>query len=109
MKREIENVRYHHEEGRSEVSMETRIVGSTETLLWIDSVTVGGSPVVTVTDEHGNDGIEALMSNEEIDYWVALGEIAGVLSDLEKAERMNRDARRGLTEHFLHALTGAAR
>lgn len=109
MRREIESVRYNHEEGRSEMSMEVRIVGASETRLLIETTTIGGATVVAMEDEYGQEGVAALMVNEDVSYAVAIGEVAGVLSDLEKAERMNRAARQGLSDHVLHALTGAAR
>lgn len=109
MRREIENVRYTHEKHRSEVVMDVIIIGATETRLQIRSESIGDTPVVTITDEFHNEGVAALMNNEDVGYEVALGEIAGVLSDLEKAERMNRAARQGLSSYVLTEMVGDAR
>lgn len=105
MRREIENVRYNHEPGRSEMTMDVTIIGASETRLRIETVDAGGTTAVTIEDDFHREGIAALMENEDVGYEVALGEIAGVLTDLEKAERMNRAARQGLSDHVLTAIT----
>lgn len=106
MRREIEDVRYEHFTGHSEVAMDVKIIGASETVLRIESVDVAGTAAVVITDEFYRDGITALMENEDVGYEIAMGEVAGVLSDLEKAEAMNRAARQGLSTHVLRRMAG---
>lgn len=107
MRREIKDVRYEHFTGRSEVTMDVKIIGASETVLRIESVDVAGTTTVVITDEFYRDGITALMENEDVGYEIAMGEVAGVLSDLEKAEAMNRAARQGLSTYALTAIAGS--
>lgn len=106
MRREIKDVRYSHEGGRSGMTLDVVVSGVTETRLEAEWLLVGGSAAVTIVDEWGRDGVTALMGNEDICEEEALGVIASVLSDLEKADRLNRAARQGMTDHVLRRMAG---
>lgn len=104
MRRIIQSIDYLHEDHLSEITMEVVMEGASATHLRIESTTVGGDTTVTITDAGGIDGIPALAANEGITVTEALGAVSGVLADLEKADRLNRQARSGLTEHVLHRM-----
>lgn len=104
MRRTIQNIEYLHEEHLSQITMEVVMEGASATHLRIESTTVIGGTTVTITDDGGKDGIRALAANEGITTMQALGALAGVLADFEKADRLNRQARSGLTEHVLHRM-----
>lgn len=108
MRRKIQSVTFNHEDTRSEMTLEVIIEGIAETYLYVEYTKVGDDKFVTITDAFGNDGIESLMDNEETDRMFALAELAGVLSDLENAQRMNDRARQGLSTYILKQIAKGA-
>lgn len=109
MRRKIQNVAFNHEDTRSEMTLEVTLEGTTETYLYVEYTKVGDDEFSTVTDAFGNDGLEALMGNEKMSRVEALAELAGVMSDLENADRMNRRARQGLSTYVLTEMAKGAR
>lgn len=106
MRREIKDVRYSHEGGRSRMTLDVVVSGVTETRLDAEWLRVGGTTAVAIVDEWGHDGVTALMGNEDISEEEALGVIASVLSDIEKADRLDRAARQGMTDYVLRRMAG---
>ena len=104
MRRIIQSIDYLHEDHMSQITMEVVMQGASATHLRIESVTAGGATTVTITDDGGKDGIRALAANEGITRTQALGAVSGVMADIEKADRLDRQARSGLTEHVLQRM-----
>lgn len=104
MRRIIQSIEYLHEDHLSGVTMEVVMEGASATHLRIESITVGGRTTVAIMDDGGKDGIPVLAANEGITETEALGAVSGVMADIEKADRLNRQARSGLTEYVLQRM-----
>lgn len=105
MRRIIKDITYHHEGDRSQVNIDVEVQGASSTHMLVQSVTYLDTTTVEFWTETGSNGIEALADNEGISTVEALGAIAGLLADLESADRLNRRARSGLSAHVLRQMT----
>lgn len=101
MRRVLKNIEYRHEGDRSQVTIHVEMQGASSTDLIVESTTIGDTTTVQFWTDSSGDGIAALADNEGISQTEALGAVAGLLSDLTKAETLNRRARSGLAEHVL--------
>lgn len=108
MRRKIQSMAFNHEDTRSEMTLEVILEGVTETYLYVEYTKVGDDEFVTITDAHGNDGVDALMDNERMEPIFALAELAGVMSDIERADRLNARARQGLSSYVLKRIAKGA-
>lgn len=101
MRRIIKDITYKHEEHLSRITLEVEMQGVSSTHLIVESIDAGGAPQVTFWTDSDDDGVAALAANEGISQTEALAQIAGVLADIESADRLNRRARTGLAAHVL--------
>lgn len=101
MRRVIKNIEYKHEEHMSRITLHVEMQGASSTMLIVESIDTGGAPQVTFWTDSAGDGIAALAANEGISRTEVLAQIAGVLADIESADRLNRRARTGLAAHVL--------
>ena len=101
MRRVIKNIEYKHEEHMSRITLEVEMQGISSTHLTVESIDTGGAPQVAFWTDSAGDGIAALATNEGISQTEALAQVAGVLADIESADRLNRRARTGLAAHVL--------
>ena len=108
MRRVIESISYVHDEHGPGITVEATLQGVTETRVVAEWRSVAGTEEVHVTDVDGHPLEGVLAEREGMSEVEVYAQMAAILSDIEKAEQLNRKARRGLSTYVLDRVKGGA-